>query len=520
MRKLLLIALLLPCAGPTGLARQASARQAFLLTAQAPATPALLRILQNPALYDTTPALLTTLVPPPKTAELRPGVVPRPSSFGTFAPLGSPGLTHPIPASPVPPLPKPITLRVFNPSDTAQLNNIILEWALQINGAIVQQGKTGKLRIGPKQSIPVHLSLRLPDDNNAETFLQLLYRLQPASPILAKQQLLLQPAIGHLHVDPAGELTLSDINDTFSIRSPDIHLAFHKQKGWLIHYEVKGAILLDDSLGLKSNFWWPGYNDSANSSPDSGWLAATRDPHLQLFATTISAGLIIIRTEYTVPATSCKLHISYTINATGEMLVEQQVEPDTMQSNATEWPLPCFGMQWILPAGYDSITYYGPGEPAAPREQAVPSEQTIPGKLGAPGKPGIPGKPGEPGSPGKPGIPGWIGLYHEQASSPATGIHLRDAATRTGIRWWKITGRDGSGLLITADSSLLDFSALHAFDSDATTTTIPQPVRPQTQLSIDCNNPRPIVMPYRSYQYIYKVTPTPPTHSIITLSYH
>jgi beta-galactosidase len=496
MRKLLLIALFLPCAGPTVLARQA------------PATVALHLIRQTPAQSDTTPVLLTTLLPPPKT------------------PSHSVHPVHPV-ALPS----KPVTLRVFNPSDTAHLNNIILEWALQINGAIVQQGKTARLRIGPNQSILVHLSLRLPDDNNDETFLQLLYRLQPpspippahptttthpitpahptttthptpspnpttttapANPILARQQLLLQPATVRLHVDPAGELTLSDVNDTFSIRSPDIHLAFHKQKGWLIHYEVKGAVLLDDSLALKSNFWWPGYNDSANSSPDSGWLAATRDPRLQLFATTIGTGLIIIRTEYTLPATSCKLHISYTINATGEMLVAQQVEPDTMQSNAKGWPLPCFGMQWILPAGYDSIIYYGPGNP------------------------------------------GWTGLYPEKAVTPSpiqppssTGIHLRDTATRTGIRWWKITGRDGSGLLITADSSLLNLSALHAFDSDATITTGRQPARPQIQLSIDYppsanpfNHPWPIVMPYGSYQYSYKVTPVPPTHSIASLSSH
>jgi hypothetical protein len=149
-------------------------------------------------------------------------------------------------------------------------------------------------------------------------------------------------------------------------------------------------------------------------------------------------------------------------------------------------------MEWILPAGYDSIIYYGPGNP------------------------------------------GWTGLYPEQAATPSplhppspTGIPLRDTATRTGIRWWKITGRDGSGLLITADSSLLNLSALHAFDSDATTTTSRQPARPQIQLSIDYqpsaipfNHPWPIVMPYGSYQYTYKVTPIPPTHSTVSLSSH
>ena len=447
MRKLLLFALLLGCAFQPALARQ---------------TPV-------------TPALLTTLVTPPK----------------TVAPVKT--VTRPKPA--------PITLRVFNPSDTAHFNNIILEWALQVNGTILQKGKSAILRIGPNQSTLIHLTLQLPDDKDNEhdeTFLQLRYRSQPTlltrsihpaaarpapsikpasplpGPILAEQQLLLRPVTGPLQVIPAGELTPSDLNDTFTIRSPDIYLAFHKQKGWLIHYEVKGVLLLADTFGLKPNFWWPGYNDSANKNPDSGWLTATRNPRLQLFSTTIGADLIIIRTEYTLPATSCVLHLSYTINATGEMLVTQQVEPDTTQPAIKGWPLPCFGMQWILPPGYDSITYYGPGNP------------------------------------------GWTGLYREQPVTPSPV--MATPSPRTGIRWWKITGRDGSGLQITADSSLLDFSAIHAFDSDATPTTTPQPVRPQTQLSIDIHNPNPanhpwpIIVPYGNYKYSYKVIPLSPTH--------
>ena len=71
--------------------------------------------------------------------------------------------------------------------------------------------------------------------------------------------------------------------------------------------------------------------------------------------------MIIVRAEYTLPATSCLLHLSYTINAKGEMLVGQQLEADSTQKGEA---LPCFGMRWLLPADYDSIEYYGRGRMA------------------------------------------------------------------------------------------------------------------------------------------------------------
>jgi hypothetical protein len=318
------------------------------------------------------------------------------------------------------------TLRLLNTA-TTPLKNIVLDWQLQVNGAIIKKGKTPIPSLTPKKPILVRLPLHLPDDTTGESFLQLRYR--STTTLLAEQQILLNPYRPCLTIAPAGEVTQSDDNDIFTIHSPSIRISFNRQTGWLVHYEIQGTDLLDDSFGLRSNFWWPGYNDSASYATDSGWLAATREPHLQLFSNTTSPEQIIIRTEYTLPATASLLHLSYTINANGEMLITQEVEPDTTQPPSRQWPMPCFGMQWFLPSGYDSITAYGPN-----------------------------------------------GIFHDRPPiTAASDPDARATATHTGIRWWTIADKKGNGLQFIADTPLLNESAIY----NAPTT------RPQIQISID-----------------------------------
>ena len=349
----------------------------------------------------------------------------------------------------------PLTLRILNSSATP-LKNILLEWSLQSNGSVTKKGKIPIPTLAPNQPTLIRLPLPLPDDSAGESFLQLRYRSSPAATLLSEQQLSIKPYQPRLAITPDGEITQSDENDIFTIHSPTIRISFNRQTGWLVHYEIRGVDLLDDTLGLRSNFWWPGYNDSAT---DSGWQAATRDPHLQLFSNTTSPEQIIVRTEYSLPATACLLHLSYSINANGEMVITQQVEPDTSQPLSREWPIPRFGMQWFLPAGYDTITEYGP----------IPST--------------------------------WIGIFHDRPALPLPSApNPRATATHTEIRWWTITDKEGNGLQFVADTMLLNESALHPLDSDAN-----HPgSRPQVQISID----RPVpAMPATNYRYTYKVKP-------------
>jgi beta-galactosidase len=374
---------------------------------------------------------------------------------------------YPASASPGAGIPS-ITLRILSSSPTA-IRNISLQWSLQINGTSMNKGTTPIPLLAPNKPALLRLPLRLPDDTAGEAYLQLRYS-SPSTP-LADQQILLKPWRPRLSVTAAGKMDFSDENDLFTIHSPSIRISFNRQTGWLMHYEIKGINLLEGTLALRSNFWWPGYNDSANVYADSGWLAATRSPHLQLFSNTTSPELIIVRTEYTLPSTSCLLHLSYTINAGGEMLVTQQVEPDTSQLPTRSWPLPCFGMQWTLPPGFDSITAYGP----------------IPVSV----------------------VPV---LFHDHPIQPLpSDSNVRGAATRTDIRWWTITDKEGNGLRFIADTALLNESALYAGESDLTAKSHHPDIFPLVQLNIDRPAPhtllRPDLLPIGNYRYAYKVKP-------------
>lgn len=316
---------------------------------------------------------------------------------------------------------------------------IRVEWQLLINGVIAQKGVIPVLPLSSKHPTALHLPARLPA-GNAEAILRLVYRRPSSGGGKARLAPLLTRLIpvrswgGDYAIPPVGDLTFTDTNDVFTITSATAFFQFDKQTGWLLRYEANHLLLMGDPAGLRSALWPP----------------ATTAPHLQLFSTSTGSQLVIVRAEYTLPEVSSLLHMSYTINAAGDMLVGQSVEPDTARQEADSTKrqpvLPRFGMDWILPAGLDSIRWYGP--------------------------------------------PSWITLSPISASSPAADTDARNTDF-TGVRWWTITGSDGKGMRITADSAFLH---LHLTGQ---------------QLGID----RPMTpdpLPDGNFQYAYKVSPIMP----------
>ncbi len=398
---------------------------------------------------------------------------------------------------------------------------------MEVNGSLRQKGATGSLSVAPHHTSLVHLPARLPGGDSNEIFLRLRClrvplpssgavktrvagerpKISPTLPVvLLEEQLLVQTPAGNTpEVRPDGDLSFTDMNDTFTIHSPLIHIEFNKQTGWLQRYESAGAVLLTDTPVLKSNFWRPFGRQrlAASDAGDTGdiaWQEASLYPHLQLFSTSTGNTMIIVRAEYTLPPTSCLLHVSYTINAKGEMLVGQQLEADSTQKGEV---LPCFGMRWLLPATYDSIEYYGPGRkkdalspdafasdfagPDAAVDDSAPPRDSI--RLQAP----------------------WVGIYHDTVGDPSSpASHQRNQSMITAIRWIRITGPDGSGLLITADSTLLNAGAIPSAGMMTTT--------PSVLLRIDSRQPAaPGIpgdnrqlsyrLPYGNYRCTYKVSP-------------
>ncbi|HEY6901544.1 MAG TPA: hypothetical protein VI233_12910 [Puia sp.] len=360
---------------------------------------------------------------------------PLAASYATPADTTQPAAARPIRTTLAAPLPwNPsgdfIPVRILNDAGLANYTNITLDWELRVNGVVRQKSTRTTLPLIPHRPATLRLPIKAIGSSGDELYLGLRYhyRNKPASsapapkgqspngaapqPTLAEEQIQLRPWTNtSLAFHPNGELTFTDENGLFTIQSSTARLRFDKQTGWLVTYEVQNTPLLADTPGLKPHFWLgpgePSYKpENAQASPS--WQTASQGgPHLQLFSTSTGSQLVIIRTEYTLPETACLLHLSYTINATGEILVESSLEADSTRQAPHE-PLPCFGMTGLFSRAFDTVTVYGPKTPA----DSTPY------------------------------------IY----SLPATPT--RESGYYPAVRRWTFT-YDGKGLQLTADSALL-----------------------------------------------------------------
>lgn len=333
-----------------------------------------------------------------------------------------------------------IGIKVFNAYPSHGPSNLLLEWEVTLNGSVVQKGKVPVLTIAPQHAGTIRLPARIPA-SPGEVFLNISYREKkpgsslPAGHPVAREQLRLREYANDLSIHPAGELSFADEGGTFTITSPvtTLNLQFNKQTGWMQHYAMGARLLAEDSSGLTTDMG-PGH------SP-------VQEPRLQLFSTSTSTDLAVVKADYLIPETPFLLHARYTVNAKGEMQVEQILEVDTTQPRDTtaaavaiKYP-PLFGMKWILPAGSDSVLYYG----AAPVTDSCGRTRV-----------------------------------------DLSRLHADDTGSWADIRWWKLTDVQGHGLLIAADSSFL---SIHVHNK---------------QLNID----HPFIDGGAdNYHYIYKVTP-------------
>jgi hypothetical protein len=315
-----------------------------------------------------------------------------------------------------------------------------LVWDVTLNGAVVQKGKIHTLPVAPRHSGEIRLPVRVPA-NPGEVFLNIYYlrrdtaNARPEGLMVAREQFRLREFYNDLSIRPAGALSFTDEGGTFTITSPvtGLNLQFNKQSGWLQHYSMSGLLLARDSSGL---------------TPDLGIMqSAALEPRLQLFSTSTSTDLAVVKADYLIPETPYLLHARYTLNAKGEMQVEQILDVDTTQPRDTaagppalKYPL-VFGMKWLLPPELDSVIYYG-------ADTATDNCHHI-----------------------------MDGLFR-----PA----IDNTGARFDVRWWRLFYGHGHGLLYTADSALL---RMHLGDG---------------HLNID----RYVIAGGKdNYHYVYKVTP-------------
>jgi beta-galactosidase len=221
------------------------------------------------------------------------------------------------------------------------------------------------------------------------------------------------------------------------------------------------------------------------------WKEAQQNLQLQNLSVKEDKDLVHVLAIYTLPEVYAQLKLQYTINSKGVVLINQELIADTSKQVPM---LPRFGMNWILPEGFDSIRYFGRG----PHESYQDRNYSTP-----------------------------VGLYNQSVKERFYPyIRPQENGNKTDIRWFELRNKDGKGIRIESDS-LLSMSALHFFDSDLDDGDTKDQrhsgdlhPRRQTQLHIDkvqmglggINSWRtwPLEqyrLPYKNYKYQFRITP-------------
>ncbi|MCL7986696.1 DUF4981 domain-containing protein [Sphingobacterium sp. lm-10] len=355
-------------------------------------------------------------------------------------------------------------VNIYNEKFFTDLSNVKAEFEIIRNGKKVSSWRVDQLSVEPQDTIilPFEWDKKL----DGETFLNVTYRLKndepllPANHIVATEQLALGGRYSNT-IEVAAQSKISAYEDQSGIvvESKDVHLVFDPATGALIKYVHKGTAMMEDTYAFKANFWRaPNDNDIGAKIPTklAAWKAAIQKAVLKDLHFEVKNNLAYVTVYQQLPIVFANLEINYVINGAGMMSVSQTITVDSTQEVSV---LPRFGMQWILPAGFEQVEYYGRG----------PHENYIDRNFSA--------------------HVGWYRQTVDEQYFPY--VMPNETGNKTDLRWYKLTNKKGRGLLVASDS-LFSASALHYFDEDLDDGekriqrhAADLEKRPQTQLNID-----------------------------------
>ena len=393
-------------------------------------------------------------------------------------------------------------ISVYNENFFTGLNDVKLVWELITDGVIKQKGEINNLNVKPQQTASFEIPYTLP--TNGESFLNVYYyqkngkNLIPAGHKVASQQLPLGGKMVQAYqpVKAVSTLSVDDNGQDLIIKSAKANLKFDKLNGLLKEYIVNNQSFLEEGAALKPNFWRaPTDNDmGANLQLRlKAWKTASDSLQLRSLKHNISNNVATIDAVYDLYNIPAQLKISYRINSDGEITVNQSLNPEA-GGKPYDIMLLRYGMNWVLPQGFEAISYYGRG----PDENYQDRKEMSP-----------------------------IGLYHQTVSQQFYGyVRPQETGNKTDVRWFEITNNKGKGIRIQGDN-LLSMSALHYLQSDLDDGDKKDQrhsgdlkPRPQTSLNIDQKQmglgsinswgqlPLPQYrLPFGNYEYEFTITP-------------
>ena len=415
-------------------------------------------------------------------------------------------------------------LNIHNENFFRDLSDVLLSWTLNRNGEIIETGVVDALKVSPQQETRVKLNVSSSIEQREEYFLNLSYKLRrsegllPAGTEIARQQLQVtdpfQATINSLYSKNTS--ILSDANKVCRLSKPvpNVSIAFDPTTGFLCRYVVDGVNYLAEGGQLTPNFWRaPTDNDFGAGLQRR--LSVWRDPELKLtsFADETNAqGQRVVTAHYDMPAVKAELVLAYTIDAYGQIDVQQQFithgkaypthfpRGRRPQEPAADEILPMFrfGMQYPMPLQFEQLTYYGRG----PIENYCDRKDSQ-----------------------------FVGIYESTVTDEFYPyIRPQENGNHCDVRWMQLATPNGNKLRIVplnSDGQLLSASALHytqaSLDEGDAKRNLHSPdidPAPLTNVLIDykqmglaCENSwgavpqEPYLVPYQDYTFCFSLIP-------------
>jgi beta-galactosidase len=316
-------------------------------------------------------------------------------------------------------------------------------WEIQGDGDVVASGRLPSLKAAPFESQKVRIRLpAVKPQPGVEYWLDLAFRLKndtrwaDRGHEVAWEQFKLDLAAASPVMDVAGmpALEVVEEDEQITVSGDGFTARFDVATGTIASLVWGDTELL--RAGPRPNFWRsPTDNDRGNDFPKrcAPWKAATGN--WRVTGSTVhtpSPAEVKVLFEGSFPDVGSTNQVVYTVLGGGDIIVEHSFTP-----GEEELPeVPRFGMQLVVPGGFETVTWYGRG----------PHESYWDRKAGA-----------------RVGL--WSGTVDEQFvdySEP------QENGNKTDVRWVSLTNEEATGLLVVGEP-LIGFSVHHYTTDDLET---------------------------------------------------
>lgn len=364
---------------------------------------------------------------------------------------------------------------IYNEYFFRDLSGFRLDWTLTADGRAVASGSVEDLRVAPQSTAQITLPISGAVREYAgakELLLNLSYSLKRAEGVLDAGTVLAwdQLTVREYDAEKEYEALMEErfpAKDNAPVLSRDFRLyyvegngwraEFSRTTGWLERLVTTGAHSSSDltygggnaqpayrgssryvapfgsGVDLLEQPLRPNFYRAVTDNDDGAGLhykcAVWREPGLKLKdmrAEQTDKG-VLVETEYEVRSVGAVLRMTYLLNADGEIAVTEHLMPG--EETAEVAPLMRFGMSMVMPPRFSEVDYYGYG----------PFENYS-DRCGA----------------------AMIGRYRADVADLYQYDYVRpqESGARTGLRYWRVVDRTGTGLEIVA-SVPFTATALH-----------------------------------------------------------